>query len=153
MLQKIFNLNLKEINKYFLLKKWSTLFLNKHKYINSKGLLELKNLLELQHFTYLCNFSKIYMIGLGYKNFIIGDELFILIGDSNYLVFKIHPDLKIFCRKNQIYVLSSNLKRLHDFTSTLKSIKKINFYKGKGIIEFKNFKFTKLKVGKKQRFA
>ena len=34
----------------------------------------------------------------------------------------------------------------------IKKIKKSNFYKGKGVLEFKNFKFTKLKVGKKQRF-
>lgn len=151
MLQKI--INLKNIDTPILLKNPITIFSEKNKYTNDLFFTRLKKLLELKQFTYLSSFSKIYMVGLGYKNFIIHNELFVLIGDSNYLVFKIPDNLKIFCRKNQIYILSNNQKELFDFAATLKSIKKINFYKGKGVIEFKNFKFIKLKVGKKQRFA
>jgi ribosomal protein L6P/L9E len=60
--------------------------------------------------------------------------------------------LKIYCKKNQIYILGNNLVDIWNFASNIKNIKKLNFYKGKGILEFKNFKFMKLKVGKKQRF-
>ena len=92
------------------------------------------------------------MIGLGFKNFILNQNLYILVGDCNYIVLKIQGSLKVFCKKNQIFILSSSNTELFDFISSIKKIKKSNFYKGKGILEFKNFKFMKLKVGKKQRF-
>lgn len=97
-------------------------------------------------------FSKLYMIGLGFKNFVLGQKLYILVGDCNYLVFDIPQSVKIFCKKNQIYFLGVNNTEIFNFMSNIKKIKKSNFYKGKGVLEFKNFKFTKLKVGKKQRF-
>lgn len=105
------------------------------------------------HFGFYKFYSKINLIGLGYKNFIIGQKLYILLGDCNYIVIKISDNLKVFCRKNQIYTLSDNIIDLKNFFFSLKNIKKINFYKGKGVLEFKNFKFCKLKVGKKQRFS
>jgi ribosomal protein L6P/L9E len=92
------------------------------------------------------------MIGLGFKNFILGEKLYILLGDCNYVIFDVPKMLKIYCKKNQIYLLSSDSIILYDFMATLKKIKKSNFYKGKGVLEFKNFKFMKLKIGKKQRF-
>jgi ribosomal protein L6P/L9E len=92
------------------------------------------------------------MIGLGFKNFILGEKLYILVGDCNYVIFDIPRALKVYCKKNQIYLLSTDDVILYDFVATLKKVKKSNFYKGKGVLEFKNFKFTKLKVGKKQRF-
>jgi ribosomal protein L6P/L9E len=98
------------------------------------------------------NFGKLYMIGLGFKNFVLNNKLYILVGDCNYIIFSIPNNLKIFCRRNQIYVLSANFRDVFDFISLIKSVKKANFYKGKGVLQFKNFKFTKLKVGKKQRF-
>ena len=97
-------------------------------------------------------FGKLHMIGLGFKNFILNQNLYILVGDCNYIVLKIPESLKVFCKKNQVFVLSSSNTELFDFISNIKKIKKSNFYKGKGILEFKNFKFMKLKVGKKQRF-
>jgi ribosomal protein L6P/L9E len=60
--------------------------------------------------------------------------------------------LKVYCKKNQIYVLGNSLTDIWNFSSVIKNIKKLNFYKGKGILEFRNFKFMQLKVGKKQRF-
>lgn len=97
-------------------------------------------------------FSKLHLIGLGFKNFVLGNKLYILVGDCNYIIFNIPSTLKIFCKKNQIYFLSPNESDIIDFAYHIKKIKKPNFYKGKGVLEFKNFKFTKLKVGKKQRF-
>lgn len=109
---------------------------------------------QCQNFTYQTYtfFGKVHMIGLGYKNFVLDNRLYILVGDCNYIIFQIPKSIKIFCKKNQIYMLSINKVELFNFISNLKKIKKPNFYKGKGILEFKNFKFTKLKVGKKQRF-
>lgn len=107
---------------------------------------------ESYHFQNLSFFNKLYMIGLGYKNFLLDDKLYILIGDCNYIILEIPSGLNIICKKNQIYLMSNNLQMIFDFSTILKKIKKVNFYKGKGVMEFPNFKFTKLKVGKKQRF-
>jgi ribosomal protein L6P/L9E len=92
------------------------------------------------------------MIGLGFKNFVLGNNLYILVGDCNYIVFEIPLNLKIYCKKNQIYILGENPVEMFNFMTNIKRVKKSNFYKGKGLLQFKNFKFTKLKVGKKQRF-
>lgn len=108
--------------------------------------------LELFLYNQYSYFTKIYMIGLGFKNFILGNYLYILVGDCNYIMFLIPGNLKVFCKKNQIYVLGENDIEIFNFISQIKRVKKPNFYKGKGVLEFKNFKFTKLKVGKKQRF-
>jgi hypothetical protein len=96
-------------------------------------------------------FTKINLIGLGFKNFVFRERLHILIGDCNYLLLNIPKEVEIFCKKNQVYGLSTDKSLLFDFFSSLKSLKKINYYKGKGILEFNNFKFMKLKVGKKQK--
>jgi len=96
-------------------------------------------------------FTKINLVGLGFKNFVFRERLHILIGDCNYLLFNIPREIEIFCKKNQVYGLSNDKILLFDFFSSLKSLKKINYYKGKGILEFNNFKFMKLKVGKKQK--
>lgn len=103
------------------------------------------------HHNYL-SFGKVFMIGLGFKNFVLGEKLYLLVGDCNYIIFSIPRSIKIYCKKNQIYMLSNSSIDLFDFMSEIKKIKKPNFYKGKGVLQFKNFKFTKLKVGKKQRF-
>jgi ribosomal protein L6P/L9E len=108
--------------------------------------------LEKEFYEKYKGFAKLYMIGLGFKNFILNNRLYILVGDCNYIIFYIPLTLKIFCKKNQIYVLGNNDLEIFDFISNIKKVKKSNFYKGKGILQFKNFKFTKLKVGKKQRF-
>lgn len=110
------------------------------------------NFLEIQY-NFLNFYSVLFMVGLGFKNFILDNQLYILVGDCNYLIFNIPANLKVFCRKKQIYLFSYNKQALYNFVSILKKIKKLNLYKGKGILEFKNFKYTKLKVGKKQRFA
>lgn len=113
----------------------------------------LKGNVEKMFFLQYSFLAKLHMIGLGFKNFVLDNKLYILVGDCNYIIFEIPETLKVYCRKNQIYILSVCNKEAFDFMSQIKKIKRPNFYKGKGILEFKNFKFTKLKVGKKQRFA
>lgn len=95
--------------------------------------------------------TKIFLVGLGYKNFVYNHKLYILIGDSNYITLEIPKEVNVLCRKNQIFGISKNKVVLLDFFSNLKYLKKLNLYKGKGILEFKNFKFMKLKTGKKQK--
>ncbi len=132
-------------------KKITFLFNKKISFYNSiKKILNLTCANKLSTFSYC---FKLYMVGLGYKNFLIGNRLHILIGDCNYLIFEVPIGLTIFCFKNQIYVLSYEKLVLGNFINNLLMIKKLNYYKGKGILQFKNFKFTKLKVGKKQKFA
>lgn len=97
-------------------------------------------------------FVKLNVIGLGYKNFVINNKLFLLLGDCNYIILDIPMSVTVFCKKKQIYLLGFNKDDLFNFANKIKLIKNINYYKGKGILEFNNFKFMKLKTGKKQRF-
>jgi len=110
-----------------------------------------KSLYDIFYSNY-SSFGKLHMIGLGFKNFVMGRKLYILVGDCNYIIFDIPEALKVYCKKNQIYILSVSNSILYDFMANIKKVKKSNFYKGKGVLQFKNFKFTKLKIGKKQRF-
>lgn len=107
---------------------------------------------ELSSFRYIFNRPRrVYMVGLGFKNFVLNNSLYILVGDCNYLIFVIPLGVKVLCKKNQIYVLSNNSKIGGDFISKIKKVKQLNLYKGKGVLEFRNFKFMKLKIGKKQK--
>jgi hypothetical protein len=106
-----------------------------------------------EYLGFYSSYNKLYMVGLGYKNFILGNHLYILVGDCNYIIFAIPDTIKVFCKKNQLYFLARDKSEISNFMHNIKTIKKLNFYKGKGVLLFKNFKFTKLKVGKKQRFA
>ena len=126
---------------------------NKNKYNDYSNLVKtIGYFLKNNNLNYYSNFIRLHLVGLGFKNFVLNDELYILVGDCNYIIFKIPVNLKVYCKKNQIYILGNNLTDIWNFSSNIKNIKKLNFYKGKGILEFKNFKFMKLKVGKKQRF-
>jgi hypothetical protein len=133
-------------NKLFILRK---LPYNSYTLILNKLTQSFSKLFFSQYFY----FGKLHMIGLGFKNFVLEGKLYILVGDCNYIIFDIPSTLKIFCKKNQIYILSTDYNDALNFLHIIKKIKKPNFYKGKGVLEFKNFKFTKLKVGKKQRFV
>jgi len=107
---------------------------------------------QIKTYKYLLNRPRcIYMVGLGYKNFVLNGSLFILVGDCNYLIFQIPFGIKVLCKKNQVYLIANSSILVGDFAAKLKRVKKLNMYKGKGVLEFKNFKFTKLKVGKKQK--
>ena len=141
------------LNNYFLSTKNNCLITtNSLSYTDHYLFLKLCLSLEKNYFEHYKYFSRLYMVGLGFKNFVLGEKLYILVGDCNYIIFNIPKTLKIICKKNQIYTLSNDKVEMFNFMQNIKKIKKPNFYKGKGVLEFKNFKFTKLKVGKKQRF-
>lgn len=141
------------VNKNFFLKGSTLIVLGNSTYTDYfnyiKLIIENLNPFVYDQYTY---FSKLHMIGLGFKNFILGKYLYILVGDCNYIMFRIPDSIKIFCKKNQVFLLGENNTEIFNFMSYIKRVKKSNFYKGKGVLQFKNFKFTKLKVGKKQRF-
>jgi hypothetical protein len=140
-------------NKTFFLEGKSLIIFGNSSYIDYSNYIKLitksLNLFVYNQYSY---FSKLHMIGLGFKNFILGKYLYILVGDCNYIMFRIPDSIKVFCKKNQVFILGENSTETFNFMSHVKRVKKSNFYKGKGILQFKNFKFTKLKVGKKQRF-
>lgn len=110
--------------------------------------LKLKTIYMLQYSFYV----KLNVIGLGYKNFVLQNQLYLLVGDCNYIIIDIPNTVKVFCKKKQIYILGVSRDDVLNFTNRIKLVKSVNYYKGKGILEFKNFKFMKLKTGKKQRF-
>ena len=97
-------------------------------------------------------YSRVNLIGLGYKNFVVNDELYILVGDSNYIIYTIPKSINLVCKKPQIYMTSESRQTLFDFAEIVKKSKSINVYKGKGLLFFRNFKFMKLKIGKKQKY-
>lgn len=97
-------------------------------------------------------FIKLNVIGLGYKNFVLKNKLYLLLGDSNYIILNLPNTLKIFCKKKQIYIFGIDKNDVFNIANKIKFLKNINYYKGKGILQFRNFKFMKLKTGKKQRF-
>lgn len=96
---------------------------------------------------------KLNIIGLGYKYFVYNSMLYLLIGFSHFLIYKIPSNIKLICRKKKLFIISVVKQELFLFSNMLKKSRKLNIYKGKGLIEFKQFKnYIKLKKGKKQQF-
>jgi hypothetical protein len=59
----------------------------------------------------------------------------------------------VFSRKKaRILLLSNSRDALGRFIVGLKSLRKFDLYKGKGIFEYSSFDGIKLKVGKQQQF-
>lgn len=96
-------------------------------------------------------FKKISLVGLGFKAFIYKGFLWLYLGLSHFMKFFIPVGLIIICKKKKIFFFSHQKKLLLDWIKQLKFFRKANIYKGKGLVEFKQFKgFVKLKKGKKQ---
>lgn len=96
--------------------------------------------------------KKLKLVGIGYrvvkktkKNL---DILFLKLGYSHDIYYKIPKHISVECPKpNLIYLLGSNVQELTVLTSALRSLKKPEPYKGKGIL-YDNEKIV-LKEGKK----
>jgi len=89
--------------------------------------------------------------GVGYKFKINSNNLYIVIGFSHLIKFNILPNIFVKLIKNKKLSLTSlNLFILNRFLVKLKSVKKLDVYKGKGII-YKG-KSTIKKVGKASTF-
>lgn len=96
-------------------------------------------------------FYRFSMIGLGFKIFVRKKYLWVFIGLTHYTKFKIPKDLYIKNAKRKILFYTYNKNILLTFMAKLKNFKHPSKYKGKGLIEFKQFKgFVKEKKGKRQ---
>lgn len=93
-------------------------------------------------------FSQLECNGLGYKAKVENSSLVLKLGFSHKLSIKIPDGISTFCSKSNNIIFSSVKKdKLFEFVTKVKSFKKPDSYKGKGLI-FKN-ENLKLKEGKK----
>lgn len=98
-------------------------------------------------------FCNIYLIGLGFRIFIYKDDMFIRLGYSKIIKFKIPLDILVLSRKrNNLKCFSSNKDSLSRFVNFICSLRAYNKYKGKGIYIYSNYSFIKMKTGKRQQF-
>ena len=97
-------------------------------------------------------FKKITLVGLGFKCFLYEKDLWLYTGLSHFVKFSIPDNVTIYCRKKKIYIFSFNKRVITNFLRQIKFYRLPNKYKGKGILEFKQFKgFITLKKGKRQQ--
>ena len=96
------------------------------------------------------NFKKLLILnGLGFKVFENENKLIFKLGYSHDIVADIPLGIKVkLLKANQFIVYSSDWEKLTQFCANLKKLRKINPYKGKGLL-FKN-ENIKLKEGKKK---
>lgn len=78
--------------------------------------------------------KKLIVEGVGFKADVKGDELVLNVGFSHQVKMQIPQDIKIVVdNKNGITLTSIDKELLGDFTATVRSVKKPEPYKGKGI--------------------
>lgn len=99
------------------------------------------------------NFAKYFFSGLGFKMFVINYKLFVWVGLTHYTILNLPSSIKIYAKKKRIYIVSKNRQRLKLFLNIVRKIKKKDIYKGKGLLEIKNYKgFIKMKTGKRKQY-
>nr|WAK85014.1 ribosomal protein L6 [Amicula sp. isolate GU52X-4 cfCalB7] len=96
-------------------------------------------------------YQKLKFIGLGYRVFSVENYNKILLfklGYSHLIYFKIPKNLQIFCLKlTKLFIFGSNYQKINQISAIIRSYKKPEPYKGKGIL-YENEKII-LKEGKK----
>lgn len=104
-------------------------------------------------FTSLKFFTKYFYNGLGYKIFLRGADLFIWVGLTHYTLLRVPSSIRVFPKKKRIFIVGTNLIKFKDFLMQIRRIRKIDLYKGKGLLEVKTYKgFIKMKSGKKKQY-
>ena len=74
-------------------------------------------------------------------------------GLTHYTVVPVHPSIRIFSKKRRMYLIGRNSSIFRKFLTVIRKIKKIDIYKGKGLLEVKSYKgFIKMKSGKKKQY-
>lgn len=91
---------------------------------------------------------KLNIVGVGYKVTIIDNILFLSLGLCHDIGYVIPDDVKIISDKNSIEVTGVSKQRVGDIASLIRSLKKPEPYKGKGI--FYDGETVKRKEGKKR---
>lgn len=97
-------------------------------------------------------YQKLKLIGIGYRAFTVDNFenklLLFKLGYSHYIYFKIPTKIKIYCSKaTKLFIYGNSYTIITQTASLIKSYKKLDPYKGKGIL-YATEKI-KLKVGKK----
>lgn len=127
---------------------FSTIKKKKKKSLRVSEIIKIKQaILESSNLTNV----KLKLIGIGYKIFEINHikNLYqFKLGFSHPIFYKVPENIKVTVRKNTlIYLSSSDLKSVTQIASDIRSYKKPEPYKGKGILYFNET--VKLKQGKK----
>jgi len=84
-------------------------------------------------------YKKLIFTGIGYKVFNVeqftGKLLMLKLGYSHFLYFKIPVEIKIHCLKSiKLFIFSNSYQNVTQLASTIRSFKKPEPYKGKGIL-------------------
>ncbi|MDP3962731.1 MAG: 50S ribosomal protein L6 [bacterium] len=77
--------------------------------------------------------KKLIVEGIGFKSEVKGSELHMALGFSHPVMVKIPDDLKVTAEKNVITVSGIDCERVGQFAASVRSLKKPEPYKGKGI--------------------
>jgi large subunit ribosomal protein L6 len=77
--------------------------------------------------------KKLILEGIGYKSEVKGDTIVFALGFSHPVVVNIPAGLKVTAEKNQITVSGINKEDVGSFAASLRSLKKPEPYKGKGM--------------------
>jgi large subunit ribosomal protein L6 len=77
--------------------------------------------------------KKLILEGIGFKSEVKGDEIVMALGFSHPVNVKIPEGLKVTAEKNNITVSGINKEAVGEFAAKLRSLKKPEPYKGKGM--------------------
>jgi len=77
--------------------------------------------------------KKLEMVGIGYRATLEGEQLILQVGFTHPVKITIPPDLKVNLEKNVIVVTGADKQRVGQFCAEIRSIRKPEPYKGKGI--------------------
>jgi len=77
--------------------------------------------------------KKLIVEGIGFKADVKGDEINMSLGFSHPVKVKIPKDLKVTSEKNIIAISGSDIEKVGQFAAYVRSLKKPEPYKGKGI--------------------
>lgn len=77
--------------------------------------------------------KKLIVEGIGFKSSVEGDKLVMSLGFSHLVEFEIPKDLKVTAEKNNITILGIDKEKVGQFAAKVRSKKKPEPYKGKGI--------------------
>ena len=93
--------------------------------------------------------KKLELVGVGFRATILDNKLILKLGYSHEVSYQIPSDIIIQCPKqDKIVIFGLDKQKVNEVTSTIKLLKKVDPYKGKGILlENTNIK---LKEGKKK---
>lgn len=144
-------LSLKYTNEVFFFSKKNQLILTINLQKNKKSILNLYNkLIKIKIKGVLQGFKlNLILKGIGFKAFIEDSNLILKLGYSHNIVINIPENIKIINQSNNLIFNSIDFIYLTQFVHYIKSFKKPEPYKGKGLL-LKNEKILK-KEGKKSK--